>query len=41
MATFSENSNWVDVTKPFNTDYHIAEKTNILYSTKHPFLAGD
>lgn len=41
MATFSENSNWVDVTKPFNTDYHIAEKTNILFSSNHPFLAGD
>ena len=41
MATFSENSNWIDVTKPFNTDYHIAEKTNILFSSDHPFFVGD
>lgn len=41
MATFSENSNWVDVTKPFNTDYHIAEKTNIIFSGSHPFIVGD
>ncbi len=41
MATFSENSNWIDVTKPFNTDYHIAEKTNILFTTNHPFLVGN
>ena len=41
MANFTENSQWVSVTKPDNIDYNIAEKSTVFFSAAHSFIAGD